>query len=271
MIDARAVALFATLLLTVASPVAAQTPDVDGALDAALSADEGDRLPLQQAIVVLGAEAVPRLIEVVQDEQIAGERRATAAWALGEIADVAGCEALAATPPGGAAGLEVAVEMARARCGDLDPLRARLEDDVPVLVAKAALTLALLDDTASYPRIAQLSDADAMAPYRLFITLALGLLGDEAARPTLEELLREQATRPLAAIALARLGDDSMIFELQFAYGSDDPIIRDAAVRAVVALRPPGAEDLLATASGDPLPRIADYAARELRLYPHRR
>lgn len=270
MSDVRA-ALIAALLLGATAPALAQTADVDTALDLALGAPDGERLALQQEVAELGADAVPRLIEVTQDARADGERRATAAWALGEIADPAGCEALAATPRGGQIGLDIAIEMAIARCGDFEPLRARLDDDAPVLVAKAALTLALLDDAASYARIAQLRDAEAMQPYRLFVTLALGLLRDETARPILEELLREQATRPLAGIALARLGDDSMIFELQFAYRSDDPILRDAAVRAVVALRPPGAEDLLADASNDPLPRIADYAARELRLYPHRR
>lgn len=267
----RATAAGFLILGLAASPVGAQPEPVETALDAALDAPDDERLARQQEVAILGVSAVPRLIDVLGDGESAPARRAVAAWALGEIADPAGCDALAGTAHGDAPGFNVALDTARARCGDLSSLRSRLDDDDPILRARAALTLALLDDGDSSEQITALRDDEAMASYRLFITLATGLLGDEFATPLLEELLREQATRPLAAIALARLGDDSMIFELQFAYQSDDPIIREAVVRAVVALRPPGAEDFLAQAASDPLPRIADYAARELRLYPHRR
>lgn len=271
MIRARAACLaLVCLAATIAAPAVGLEPgDVDAALDAALAA-EGDA-----RVEALAPAMDPAALDVLGDAVASdpADRAAVALQALAELVEPAACEAIAAAPAHDDPAWRVAFANAAARCGDLDPLRALLSDDDPVLRLKAAVALGILGDAASEAEVVALLDAPDIEGHTAFVALAAGLLGRSEARGALDVMLMHGPTRVHAALALSRLGADDVMLDLIFALDDvGDPILRHAVLDEVVAHLPPtGRAAVEAMAATDPSPRIAAAAARAARRWQHLR
>lgn len=278
---ARAMATCAALasLLAVASAAAQPAPSTSAALDRAVEAPVTERMPLQLEVLQGGEAAVPALIEATRlapppdaaQEALAAAalRQRIALWALGELGGEPACQAVQAAAPDDEA-TRVAREIALARCGDPAPLRARVSDGAPGNRLKAGLWLALEGDAAVRDAIFAMQYDEAFDGLRSVAVLALGLLGEEGARPTLETMRSVPELRDHAAIGLLRLGDTSAAIDVRIATENPDPHVRYHALRALTERHVEGTPALLDAASDDLSPRIARYAQREARLWRRR-
>jgi hypothetical protein len=234
-----------------------------------MAVDAEAQLPAQNALLTRTEALSADWNSLFADSEAEDAARMLAAWMVGELGSEEHCAELAVADSADASALGFAHALALARCGNPAALRTFLQASDPTLQLKAAIALALAGDAESQGAIAALALDEEVAPHATFVTLALGLLGDPAAEPLLRTLLTERPARDHAAVALARLGHDEVVFELEFAWRSDDPWMREAVVRAMVALRAPGTEAMLDQAAADPSPRIARWAQRERRRYAH--
>lgn len=262
---------FCVLVLARATPAAAQVPAANELVQQVLAAAPEEQAALQNSLLPAALPMSGDLAALAVDPGADASARALAFWFVGESADETACELLALPAGVDQPGLLFAASLGMARCGDLQPLRDLLRHADPVLRLKAAVTLGLLLDTTVLADIVALAEDPALEGYRVFIDVARGLLGDATTESVLRALLTERTFRDHAAIALARMGDTSVAFELGFAYRSPDPMIREAAVQAAARSRTGNAETLLDAALTDPSARLADWVGRALRWYSHGR
>jgi hypothetical protein len=263
--------LFCVLVSSGATPAAAQVPEANELVQQVLVAPPEEQAALQNSLLSAALPLSDDLAALAVDPSAEATTRALAFWFVGESADETACELLALPAETDQPGLLFAASLGLARCGDGQPLRDLLRHADAVLRLKAAVTLGLLMDSAALADIVALGEDPALEGYRVFIDVARGLLGDGVTEPVLRALLTERTFRDHAAIALARMGDSSVAFELGFAYRSPDPMIREAAVQAAARTRTGNAETLLDAALTDPSARLADWAGRALRWYSHGR
>lgn len=242
--------------------------DVASVLDDAVALEGDARLDALGA--VMDAAAVDGLGAAVDGASV--PHAALALVALAEVGD-AGCEVIVEAPSHADPVWRVAAANASARCGDLAPLRALLDDDDPTLRLKAAVTLGVIGDADSEDAVLAMVGDPTYEGHTAFVALAAGLLGREEARDALDVLLLHGPTRLHAALALSRLGTDDVILDLVFALDDvSDPILRHAILDEVVHRLPPtGREAVTAMAASDPSPRIAEAAARAARRWLHLR
>lgn len=265
----------AALLFAMPASAQIQEASTTAALDAAVSATLDERMPLQMRVLSRGASAVPELANAARSEPAADDlpallRQRIAIWALGELGGAEACDAIASVDAPNEA-TELAVAIARARCGDTEPLRATVRGTAATDVRlKAAIWLALEGDDAIRDDVMAMQHEEGFASLGSVVVLALGLLGEEGARPTLEAMRRVPELRDHASIALLRLGDLSASIDARIAASNEDPHVRYHALRALTELHIEGTRSLLHAASDDLSPRIARYAAREARLWPRR-
>jgi HEAT repeat protein len=206
-------------------------------------------LALEALNVALGATTVPMA-------------RRLAAWALGEANDATACGYLAAaTDDLSDGGYTVALATALARCGEPESLRALLGATFPAAMRlRAAITLALVEDAGGRDAVFALYDEFAASEEIAYVALAMGLYGEPSTDAALELMLRQPEWRILAAIALGRQGSGAVLFDLRFALASEDPIVREAALRVLVE-REWATDEQIAALRSDVSPRVAAYAA----------
>ncbi|MFT4705589.1 MAG: hypothetical protein ACI81R_003300 [Bradymonadia bacterium] len=245
--------------------------DVAEAVATAASRPNDERFDAQEAVLVLGPAAVDGLALLALGET-SDSRRRIAIWALGELEDSAACAAVALLPAFEDGGTEFVSAFAKFRCDDPAPLRALLDADEVRVALKTAIALALEEDVESLPRIREMAESPTYATQRVFLDLALGLLGDVGTEETLQELRSTALTRPYAAIALFRIGDSAAAIDLRMVMsGHEDPVLRYHAMRELIDAHVEGTRSLLYDAGDDPSPRISRLASREARLWERRR
>ena len=213
------------------------------------------------------------LSEIIDAENwTALERFAT--WIIGERGDPSMCQHLVAQwdrldedPVS-----QMSAASAIARCGGgFEHLRTMLAAEIePVFRVKAAFLLGLHQDQERIAEITAMLSDPVFDEYQLFITLALGMLGDSSVAAELRPMLSRRELRDYAAIALARNGDTSVSFDLGFALANEDPIVRYFAMIALVELHPSSGRRALEAVLEDPQPRIRNYATRAHRLWDRR-
>lgn len=249
----------------------AQSTEAEGLVQQVLGVAPEEQAALQNSLLPAAVSLAVELAGLAMAPDADASARQLAFWYVGEVADARACALLTLPEATDDPGLLFAASLGLGRCGELQPLRELLRHADPVLRLKAAVTLGLLLDRASLADVVALADDPDLEGYRVFIDVARGLLGESDTQPILRALLVERTFRDHAAIALTRMGDTSVAFELGFAYRSADPMIREAAVQAAARHRTGNAESLLEAAQQDPAPRLADWARRALRWYSHGR
>lgn len=242
------------------------------------------------------SEALPRLLELVAEDQNADVRRA-AGWALGAIGDARCIEAL----------LKLGAEQARFRVHVIEIVSRFGRAAVPTLInalqrasltvrIDAASTLGRIQDPAALkPLLATLSAPEPMLRARA--AEAIGQLGDARAVPHLLPLLRDpepevslaalqtlsqmsdeksvphllpflQHAQPecrgLAAAAIGRCGDDAAAAALMPLVTDPDVTVRQRAVESLGNLQWPGAVAGLMVALDDLNPGVRRRAAEAL-------
>ena len=249
----------------------AQASDAEGLVQQVLAEAPEEQPAAQNRLLPVAQPLAVELAALAMNPDADAAVRQLAFWFVGEAADASACGRVGLPDETDNPGLLFAASLGIGRCGELQPLRDLLRHADPVLRLKAAVTLGLLMDRAALTDIVALTDDPDLSGYRVFIDVARGLLGEPDTQPVLRALLVERTFRDHAAIALTRMGDTSVAFELGFAYRSVDPMIREAAVQAAARYRTGNAEALLEEAQQDPSARLADWARRALRWYSHGR
>lgn len=263
------------LLLLAAGPTAlADTVPLEQATGRVLALEGKDRVVAQQQFMNTYREQWPRFAQMFREAPSLEEQKFYV-WALGEAGFEEACDdaALIASmlPPDAEPTLQMATANANGRCGFFAPLRQILENGAAVLRAKAAIQLGLAEDAASRPIVAELAQNPEFERYRVFFNLALGLYGDESQKELLVSLLRQVDARVYAAIALGRMGEESVVHDLQMALSDPEPAIRLHALRALVALRVAGTAPSVRALTDDPDPRVrslAEWAVRRINRRP---
>jgi len=219
----------------------------------------------RRELLSMGDAAVPMLTRLVSDPDGRVTERLISALVLAELADDAVCSVISAAamesaldPPS-----HMAFAVAAGRCGQLEHLRGIVSDTSsdPVFRIKAAVTLGLLGDAQAFDNALRLANEIDEPEYRAFLVLTRGLHRDAATEAALTEMLQSRLFREHAAIALGRLGVRSVAIDLRIALRSDDPLIREAALDALVDLGVPGFEETIREMVDDPSPRVARRAA----------
>lgn len=251
--------------------VHAQAPNAEGLVREVLLAPPEEQPAEQNRLLPVAQPLAVELASLAMDPAAEATARQLAFWFVGETGSASACDGLELPDGTDNPGLLFAASLGIGRCGNLQPLRDLLRHADPVLRLKAAVTLGLLLDRAALSDVGALTDDPDLSGYRVFLDVARGLLGELDTQPVLRALLVERTFRDHAAIALARMGDTSVAFELGFAYRSVDPMIREAAVQAAARHRTANAEALLEAAQQDPSARLAVWAERALRWYSHGR
>ena len=249
-----------------ASPAAGERAPLEARLDAVIALPAQAQLEAQARLVRQVLDESVDLERVLRDAQAPSPRRSLAAWLLGEL-DVRGaCERLTRPLPEPVNDeLDLAWVLARARCGELPPLRAMLRAGDPLVRVKTAIMLGLLGDTQSLRAVRALLEDEQVARYLPFVQLAAGLLGDADQRDALTVMLRDRNMRAHAAIALGRMGVGSVVYDLHIALRDPDSVVRFAALSVLFEQRMPGSLQPIRPLVDDPDPRTARLARRAIR------
>lgn len=229
-------------------------------------------------IVQLGAKTLPALEENAIDPETRIVERMGAIWVIGEIDDPRSLQILnelwqSLLEEEQEETLQIQVAMALGRQGDPTALRTFLEKDDLVLVAKASISLGRLKDKESLPIIRSLFKREEIAP---FIAMALAYLGDNSGEELLKGFLNDSVMRDYAAVALAHLDNEDVLFELRFAiFNQHDPELRLDAIKLIVKRKDKGAvsdlERLLKDEQNPQVKEAAEQALTELRKKPRRK
>ena len=223
---------------------------------------------LQHELLALGRESLPTLVAVMVDRGAPSVERQAAASALGEADDPAACNALSLAwldRHGNAERVLVAIAIAAGRCGVFEPLRAIVEGASEVDVRlKAAMSLALMGDADSGLQIAALR-TELEPGLAEFADLAMALLGDVATAESLAARVGDARLAPAISdffdLAWWRCGLGDVAPLRDTALEHPDPVVRQAALAALVESSDPWALTQLTTALSDPSPRVAHAAA----------
>lgn len=221
----------------------------------------------QRSLVRLGPGGIVFLSSALLDDTRPWSVRTGAAWVLGELRSEVAIEALfkAWNLKGSPGTFRVQVAIALSTLGERDPLRSFLipPQSDKIVVAKAAIAVANLRDKDAVEALrAWEADEDIGA----FVVLALGRLGASVDQAVLRELMTEPIFRDQAAVALARLGDRTVMLNLRFALSNPDAFLRFEAVTLIRRFRDKGAlKELRKMARDDPDPRVQQAASRAVR------
>ena len=244
------------------------SPSFASLVDAAVNAPT-ERLHQRAYAAMLGqAERYfNELATTAADVNASADARTLAVWVLGERGGADAC-LRAAQVAGNTEDpvLRLAIATARGRCGDMARLRSLVESgrEDPELRARAAATLGVLDDRPSLNAIRALGDSLEEGELRDMTLVARGMLRDASVLEDLKRLLSDRAMHIHAAIGLARLGADYVVFDLQAAALSHESMLRLAAAQLMQQRRMPGACDVLGGLLNDPDTRVAATAAGAL-------
>ena len=221
----------------------------------------------QRSLVRLGPGGIVFLSAALLDDKRPWSVRTGAAWVLGELRSEVAIEPLhkAWGLKGAPATFRVQVAIALSTLGEREPLRSFLipPQSDKIVVAKAAIAAANLRDKDA---VEALRSWEADEDIGAFVVLALGRLGASVDQAALRELMTEPIFRDQAAVALARLGDRTVMLNLRFALANPDAFLRFEAVTLIRRFRDKGAlKELRQMAKDDPDPRVRQAASRAVR------
>ena len=220
-----------------------------------------------EKVAKLGSAAVDALLVALKDEDSPGVR-ASAARALGQIADIRAVEPLVKTlrdyaPAAQKAAIEALGKIGPAGVPHLvqalkdkafavrDPL---LGPDGKPVSTEMQMTL-----------IFSMSDGQQLMPVRKAVASALVKIGPPAVDPLLAALKHADVeVRTLAAWSLGRLGDKRAVGLLAAALKDKDEQVRAAAAGALKGIADPGAVQALAEAMTDQASDVGDSAAEAM-------
>lgn len=256
------------IALVWAAPAAAQgavsAADVEIRLQALANENPDDDAAAQASLVKMGPGVGPHLGPVLLDAKRDWNVRTAAAWVLGEVGGGEVKPALdqawaLADAPGS---FRIQIAIALAGLGEFSALHSFLDlaTDDKILVAKAAIAAANLDDEAALPLLApHLKDED-IGP---FVAIAACRLGDGTAAAQVRPLLKEPGLRDFAAVALASTGDKTVILPLRFALDNADPFVRAEAASLLGEFKDfASVGKLEKLRDADPDPRVRKAAKR---------
>lgn len=198
--------------------------------------------------------ALNQAVRSSQDDPVI---RSVALWALGERGTPESCQSVRqATNDASDSLYMLTLAVAQGRCGDTTALRNILSQGTEFTRPRAAVVLGVLNETRALAQINSLAQAAQGTEFENEYVLARGLLGDKSTEETLRSLLNDRALHMHAAIALARLGRDYVVFDLQAATRSPESLLRWAATQVLTERRLPGSCEVLAGLSTDTDARV---------------
>lgn len=188
--------------------------------------------------------------------------RSVAIWALGERGTPHACLSArqAANDPDNAL-YQLSLAIARGRCGDTADLRAVLSQGTDFTRPRAAVALGMLEDKAALATVQSLAERARGTEHEDAYVLARGLYGDAATTPELLVLLNDRAQHLHAAIALARMGYDYVVFDLQAATRSPESFLRWGAAKVLTSKKLPGSCEVLGELTHDTDARVVELSS----------
>lgn len=177
------------------------------------------------------------LDSIVRDNQADVATRSIALWALGERGGERACATLdaAQTMPDGAL-YNLALATARGRCGSFGDLAQILSNGSEFTRPRAAVVLGMLNAQNMRANIENAEQRNDDRNYDDFYTLARGLLGDTSTVEELTVMLNDRDLHLHAAVALARLSQEYIVFDLLAATLSPEALVRWAAAKELIPL-----------------------------------
>lgn len=205
------------------------------------------------------SEALDRAVSSSSEDSVI---RTVAVWALGERGTPQACTSVRrATSDLEAPLFQLSLAVARGRCGDSSYLRSVLRQGTDYTRPRAAVALGLLEDKGSISTVQTLAQDAHGTEYETYYTLARGLFGDTTTTPELILLLQDRDQHLHAAIALARMGHDFAVFDLQAATRSPESLLRWAAAKVLTSKRLPGSCEVLGKLTQDADASVVELSA----------
>lgn len=206
--------------------------------NAVLSAESiRDRLRAHADLLAMSEALHDALDAVVQDAQADLAQRTVAIWALGERGSTAACQSVrrAKSAPDDAL-YTLSLATAQGRCGSTDLLMRVLNQGNDYTRPRAAVTLAMLNEQRARGAIRRAAQQNNDENYEDYYTIAQGLLGDVDVSDALRTLLNHRELHLHAAIALARLQQEYIVFDLLAATRSPEALVRWAAAKELLPI-----------------------------------
>lgn len=196
-----------------------------------------DRLRAHADLLAMLERVHDAVDETIANPNADASQRVVALWALGERGSERACRNVrAARPIPNDSLYMLAYATARGRCGDVDALTRVLQDGNEYTRPRAAVTLGMLGVRQARSAIAQAARNNEDENYANYYVLAQGLLGDASVTEELKTLLNDRELHLHAAIALARLQEEYIVFDLLAATRSPESLVRWAAVKELLPI-----------------------------------
>lgn len=196
-----------------------------------------DRLRAHANLLAMVEPLHDALDAIVQDTQADVSTRAIALWALGERGGERACASLAnAQPMPDGALYNLALATARGRCGSFGDLGQILANGSEYTRPRAAVVLGMLDARQMRTAIQNAAERNEDRNYDDFYILARGLLGDASTIDDLHDMLNRRELHLHAAVALARLNQEYIVFDLIAATLSPEALVRWAAAKELIPI-----------------------------------
>lgn len=206
--------------------------------DKILAADSvRERLRAHANLLAMVEPLHAALDAVVRDNQADVSTRSVALWALGERGSERACASLdAAQPMPEGALYNLALATARGRCGSLGDLGQILVNGTEFTRPRAAVVLGMLGARQMRTAVMNAAERNEDRNYDDYYTLARGLLGDTSTIDALHDMLNHRELHLHAAIALARMDQEYIVFDLLAAILSPEALVRWAAAKELIPI-----------------------------------
>lgn len=219
-------------------PIDAQRKHLERFTDKVLGAESiRDRLRAHADLLAMLERLHDAVDAAVTHPKTDAAQRMIALWALGERGTARACAHVRnarALPDDALYSLSLAT--ARGRCGDVQDLTRILSSGNDYTRPRAAVTLGMLGARQARTAIQNAAKSNQDENYAAYYTLAQGLLLDASVTPELKELLNDRELHLHAAIALARLNEDYIVYDLLAATRSPESLVRWAAVKELLPI-----------------------------------
>lgn len=219
-------------------PIEAQRKHLERFTDKVLTASSiRDRLRAHADLLAMLERLHDAVDETVRNPNADASQRVIALWALGERGSERACTHVrdAQAIPDDSLYM-LAYATARGRCGDVDALSRVLSGGNDYTRPRAAVTLGMLGAKQTRSAISQAARDNQDENYASYYILAQGLLGDASVAEELKTLLNDRELHLHAAIALARLQEEYIVFDLLAATRSPESLVRWAAVKELLPI-----------------------------------
>lgn len=219
-------------------PVDEQHAHLQRFTNAVLSAESiRERLRAHADLLAMTESLHDALDAVVRDQRADLAQRTVAVWALGERGSAQACQSVRAAKTSADDPLYMlSLATAQGRCGNPDFLLRVLKRGNDYTRPRAAVTLAMLNMRRARTAIQTAAQQNNDENYEDYYNIAKGLLGDNGVSDDLRALLNHRELHLHAAIALARLHEEYIVFDLLAATRSPEALVRWAAAKELLPI-----------------------------------